>query len=48
MKKGGAAMESLHIACAEHAGALLLTTDDVITLPLGFFSSVDVYSTDVE
>lgn len=28
IKKGGTAMDSLHIACAEHAGALLLTTDD--------------------
>jgi hypothetical protein len=25
---GGDAMDSLHIACAEHAGAVLLTTDD--------------------
>ena len=25
---GGDAMDSLHIACAERAGAILLTTDD--------------------
>lgn len=28
IKMGATAMDSLHIACAEHAGALLLTTDD--------------------
>lgn len=49
MKKGGAAMDSLHIACAEHAGALLLTTDDdLIILPARIFHNVEVYSTDVE
>jgi predicted nucleic acid-binding protein len=28
IKMGGTAMDSLHIACAEYTGALLLTTDD--------------------
>jgi predicted nucleic acid-binding protein len=28
IKKGGDAMDSLHVACAEHAGATFLTTDD--------------------
>ena len=33
---GGAAMDSLHIACAERAGAVLLTTDDGL---ITFFKS---------
>ncbi|WP_428370761.1 PIN domain-containing protein [Methanoregula sp.] len=28
ISRGGDAMDSLHIACAERAGAVLLTTDD--------------------
>ena len=33
---GGDAMDSLHIACAERAGAVLLTTDDGL---ITFFKS---------
>ena len=34
--RGGDAMDSLHIACAERAGAVLLTTDDGL---ITFFKS---------
>jgi predicted nucleic acid-binding protein len=42
---GGEAMDSLHIACAERAGAIFLTTDDGL---ITFFKSHQLIQVRVE